>query len=924
MSYIIPWEVRKGTSTLTEKGIYEGNISHITFFQKLFTGKDAVIATWSNSTKLVKPKRQDGEYGKEDPRYWENNFYKYQFRKGYYLIGTPISGQNQRGVDFENSKVNEDMITMKSTNSWTMRFDFQPSTLLQNNAPYKRVSFNFSNATDIKNHWDLLDKLEEEDALSHSFLPKREDMFKFYTIPELNEDEWLYISRVSYFFENMGSKICATEVTFSSVNDLIQTSGKAQEQYIQCGAIGEPYCTPKLSVNEDGEVELDYEIIEPQRARWLQIDYQGPCGLTNIIVMGREIYKDEEGNWCTKAPKQLLFNRFGEPKINEFNKNSLPTKNYYLFTNTKLLWETSKNLMETWKQLDNVIAQNSYASAITLGATTEWTDFIHNSNPLSGTPQTHTPYTDADWHPISNNKAFSNIGCPYCADTITYWTTDNMIQILNKNSFVFSSQEIIPASFYSTFPYKVSDIPLIGGFVAKLIGDRTLNPNIRRRYTFELMMFLGCDIGSMLKSIPNDEQRDEVRSFVGLLNGKEDAPKSLGLNSSLTSFLVELTDKYQIYDNGQDVVIDTELLGQVRNPDGTFIHQDQSKLVFQDAENHNAKPKMSENYFVIDAVISQAIFNGNIRITAYSGTNAQEPLWAETICANTKWRDDSYVDWTSVIYTGGWSDIWTERQDEMTWPETPEMMITSPFIPINESMEEVSANKDCSNTVPNYFISEWKQDGTTTSSLYSTLDLTTKTWYNQRTKDIYMSYHDFDGTITTKQEFINKYAGKTLQVQIEGAVSEHHHDIFYNADFGTQTPNYYEIHLDENGEVKEQEVAVFGKNRSDCLTNFAPYETDIYFDVVNHATYRGGGENQSYGTHQVLFTVQITFELFDNEMIVRFRIRDYFYWGNIENLPPRESDATHYIGWTCNSGVGRTARMNTFYLNIKNIIFPTD
>ena len=45
MSYIIPWEVRKGTSTLTEKGIYEGSISHITFFQKLFTGKDAVIAT---------------------------------------------------------------------------------------------------------------------------------------------------------------------------------------------------------------------------------------------------------------------------------------------------------------------------------------------------------------------------------------------------------------------------------------------------------------------------------------------------------------------------------------------------------------------------------------------------------------------------------------------------------------------------------------------------------------------------------------------------------------------------------------------------------------------------------------------------------------------------------------------------------------
>ena len=66
----------------------------------------------------------------------------------------------------------------------------------------------------------------------------------------------------------MDGKISACEITFSSVSDLIQTSGRAQEQYIQCGAIGEPYAFPKIIINEEsGKSYLDFEIVEPQRAR---------------------------------------------------------------------------------------------------------------------------------------------------------------------------------------------------------------------------------------------------------------------------------------------------------------------------------------------------------------------------------------------------------------------------------------------------------------------------------------------------------------------------------------------------------------------------------------------------------------------------------------------------------------------------------
>lgn len=939
MVHIIPWSIRKGMTNLTEKGQYNGNLSHITFLQKILTGKEAIVVCWSGSTDLIKPKRATDTTDKTDPIYWTNNYYKYDFHKGYYFLGTPISGSCNREVDFDNSQINDDMISMKSNANWKIRFDFQPSDLINNNSAVKKINnkakwFKLNNQ--IITHKKLMKMLEEQNELSHKFLPKRSDFYKFYSIPELNENEWLYISDCDYEFRDMDGKIFACEITFSSVSDLIQTSGRAQEQYIQCGAIGEPYTFPKIKINEEsGKSYLDFEIVEPQRARWLQVDWQGPGGFTDVIVMGREIYKDEEGNWCTKAPKQLLFNRLAEPKINEFNRNSLPTKNYYLFHDSMLLFETSKEWIETWKNIDNVVSQNAYSSAITLGNKNEWSGFIHKSNPIDGTPPTHASYLDANWHPLHNlgpmNKTFDNIGSPYCADSITYWSADNMVQILNKNSFVFSTQEIIPLSFYSTNPYKLNNLPIIGGFFAKMLGDRTLNPRLKRLYTFRLMMFLGCDIGSLMKSIPNAElsERDDIKTFLGLFNGKEDAPKSLGMNATMTSILGELTDKVKIVYDDKYEIVDTELLGQKRYPNGEFIRESEEKLVFADASGQPAMTNWTENNFVIDLVITQSIFNGNIRITAYSGVNAEEPLWAETICSNTKWRQDSYVDWTSIIYTGGWDDIWTIREDEMTWPETPEMEIDAPFIPVNEEIKEglVGVQAPVSGSLYSPVIYKWENDVFSSDKYEFNYkhDKDIMYAYNERVKDIYIAYNDIDSTISLKQEFIDKYKNKTLQVQIEGAVSEHHHDIFYDADFGTQTPTYYEIHLDENGEVVEQEIEVFGKNRSQCLTNFAPYETDIYCTGLSYRPRDGSGSSawQGYGfSNQVIsLTARISFELLGNELVVHLTLRDKNWFVEQEG---KTTTQNNFYKSYCTLGGYRSGIVNTFYLKIKNIIFPEE
>lgn len=940
MVHIIPWSVRKGFTTLTEKGVYEGDTSYITFLQKILTGIDSIVVCWSGSTDLIKPKRETDTKDKEDPIYWTNNFYRYDFHKGYYYLGTPISGGCSRRVEFEDSKVNSDMLAMKSNNEWTIRFNFLPSDLINNNVAFKKVNSAakwFKLNDKIVSHSQMMQQLEEQCELSHAFLPRRNDMYRFYTIPELNENEWLYISNVEYLFEDETEKISACEITFSSVSDLIQTSGKAQEQYIQCGAIGEPYCFPQIKKDDNNKTYLDYQIVEPQRARWLQCDFQGPCAISDIIVMGREIYKDEDGNWCTKAPKQLLFNRTAEPHINDFNKNSLPAKNYYMFHNSRFFYEITKEWVDAWKQIDNVVAQNSYSSFLTLGEKSEWdkdNPFIHKSNPIvDAASGTHYTYLDANWHPISllelQNITLNNLGSPYCSNNITYWKEDNMVQIMNKNTFAFGTQEVLPISWYSTCPYKLSNLPIIGGFFAKLLGDWTLFPNERRLNAFPLILFMPCDVGTLMKSIYNvflTSDAVNIKGYIGLLNGKEDAPKSLGLNSTMASILGELTDKVKIvYDNKYEVV-DTELLGQKRYPNGEFIRENGEKLVFADTAENRAFTQFSENSFVIDCIITQAVFNGDIRITAYSGTNAEKPLWASTVCSNTKWRQDSYVDWTSIIYTGGWEDIWTIREDEMTWPESPDMEITQPHINVDLQVNEKSMGLSAANGIPQpQIVSNWKWNGTYTSSYYENLSLNERIFYNNNTKAIYINYKDFDSTIETKQDFIDKYAGKTLQIQIEGAISEHHHDIFYDADFGTQTPSYYEIHLDENGEVIEGGVKVFGKNTSDALTNFIPYETDTYFTAKHLLVSDSGDNDYTFNArHIAWFEPTITFELFSDELLVNINIKDCLYFGHINGLPPTSTTTYSNLYFWCANGIGRNAQMNSFYLKIKNIIFSED
>lgn len=102
------------------------------------------------------------------------------------------------------------------------------------------------------------------------------------------------------------------------------------------------------------------------------------------------------------------------------NKTSLPSKNFYLFTDTALSYTFSKDWVQSWKDVDNQIAQNNVAGKISLDKISDWSgdwggmeNCLHKSNLLIN-DEIHYDIFNQDWTLLTSNKSFDTSGCPYC------------------------------------------------------------------------------------------------------------------------------------------------------------------------------------------------------------------------------------------------------------------------------------------------------------------------------------------------------------------------------------------------------------------------------------------------------------------------------------------------------------------------------
>ena len=629
---VFPFILRSGFINMTEKGYVDRNAepSNYGFFQKLFIGNESIIATWENSTSLVKPRNK--------------NYYKYDFHLGLKYFGQVIDGMYNKSIEVEDVNTDGDFMGMKYSSNITLRFN---------------VNQKFANA-------------------DSNFYPYEVDMFKLYTIPQLSLNKWYYISNVETIYNDANTEIIMCEVTFSSLDDKLQQSGYAVEQYINYAAPGEPYAKPVIEYLENGtkEIILDPGCLNVSGIKYIQIELEGANALSGIQIQGRDIVYNENGKQIFYANKFLLPQKFVLPQSNNLSTKSTPTQNFFYFPDEMVSFTFNQDFVKQFKEVNDSVSTVDNSGVFTLGTLANWEDLhkgIHKSN--NTTPR--TSIIDPVWAPLQGIGWINTYGVvdnAYVSENLTYGTNSKANEILAMNGIANMSYPTLPLSMASCKPYYLSSIPIIGGLLSMFVGDAYIgSPNSGKRVANRVGYFMDADIAGMLANVKvgNDSGNTitgRVESFIGAI-GADNVPKYLGVGSLRTTICFKLTDVCTTYtwDNKKYENFNTEWIGQTfkrhnNDENKVLVNEDGSKTYFKSQVANFIDTNKS---FIIDQITVTALTAGNIKITCYSDN--MDSQWTTTVKSNGSWTGN-IRDWMTVINTGGWDDSWTHREDNFTWP----------------------------------------------------------------------------------------------------------------------------------------------------------------------------------------------------------------------------------------------------------------
>ena len=644
---IFPFVMRSGFVYVNEKGFIQ-DFENSGTIQKVFPGKNPIIMVWEDSTTLEKP--------------ININEYDYKFKVGKYYSGTILE-------HVSNTEIQE-----SDTNKGFKGVEFSESIKIQYIFPKKGTN---TNSTTLPFH--VLD----------------EDHFKFYVVEKNKNNSpyvsknWMYISSCQNIYD--GATLIGQEVIFSTLNDKVSVSGRAIEQYPQYGAIGEPFAFPRIvnDVNKTVVLDTTYSQYDKKKlCKYLQVEFQGPCLLGCITVLGRTITKQNDGTIRTSLGKFLLMSNFNSVSANELNKTSIPTRNFYCISGASLTDKYGQEWLTRIKNIDDAVSQIDFGGVIQLGQASDYSfddKFInyHKSNmPSSNANNKFWDYEDLDWRPLSyleNDLTFDTSMNFYSENELSLTAQDDLIQILNTNSFIYMNQLQLDVNMFSTRPVKMSSIPILKHLT--FFGDWTISSNKRNRKLYNLTLLGSCtDINIAINTI---NQSNDVYIPLNTFAGKENALKYISSSTSNTTLCFGLTDKIYLpnRDNNNTLELyDTKYLGQSKNEAGNYIFTDHKPLLYSNQAGHYT----SNEGFIIDKIVIQSIFSGNIRVSGYNNfiRPNSESIWAMTVMSNSLFTGN-FRDWTTIIDNGNWPDKYIIENDEFTWPDSPNKNIQQNEVQLN-------------------------------------------------------------------------------------------------------------------------------------------------------------------------------------------------------------------------------------------------
>jgi hypothetical protein len=201
---------------------------------------------------------------------------------------------------------------------------------------------------------------------------------------------------------------------------------------------------------------------------------------------------------------------------------------------------------------------------------------------------------------------------------------------------------------------------------------------------------------------------------------------------------------------------------------------------------------------------------------SYDNPTLSTPIWQTTIMSSSSWTK-SIRNWTSIISTGGIPDALIEREDNFTWPETPE----------KQMQEEHALIINWSNTLSR----QLKRGGCDWFTIpapdeaasYITAKPTPYYLKGEKAgqQTYSFEYLTVDEETPTRAEFLQKY--KSFDIDLNGSFAHIYcQDILWNQNYTTENKNFvYNYAI--NGNTNTLTKMFLGINRTiECDSSAMP------------------------------------------------------------------------------------------------------
>ena len=645
--FVFPFDLIAGYITNTDIGVNTTQtISDYSTFQRIFTGRENLIARWTDSTIIKNNDKKD------------NNI-------EYYFDRTSQVGRYFRGYSFEKQ----------------MGAIFNPSPI--------------DNAFIQQSNKETLQMIVYEEL-------NAKDLFKLYIVSEFlnntEDPEWYYITKIIKYRKPNG-EFFSTYLELSSLNIHLADTGQAINTLIQRGAIGAGYVWPKISADNQS-VMIDNDRILHVGVDSIQSAYNGTGAWGSLFAYGRPIsqpiFNVVDQKWEDKiyAPRLLLpynlltptpskiftrqgsegdyfFSQISTPQLEttyaDWSKKRQAQLNPALLNAYEGLLNTNQLLEDLEKTNISSNPDNSLAPKFSLW-NNNWKIQLQSwiINKTDPTKKNEVNLIEPSiTHPLNYSLGGSSVageiikddsGEIYKSDYIQLANGSQKVkllinQLLAHNIFILKKYTTLPMSIRHNTIWNFRNIPFIGGILSHLTGGIYFgwkNSNINFQSEPLMLLIPTTMVRYGLSTMAEEPKKVCVRIPLELFTSKSEFASAVygGIPAINVIMKTSLTDRFACAYTGKNpkyqsenfcYVYNTNQLGQLtKNREVYAIYNWQNKVatekvmplindpqrvserVFWNGTSYPVEPLNHKNKYIIDSLVNYCLSKVSQQWTCYS------------------------------------------------------------------------------------------------------------------------------------------------------------------------------------------------------------------------------------------------------------------------------------------------------------------